>query len=95
MPSTIVGPKDRIDPTLGFSFTVQIGDEIQGWFTECSGLTVQREVKEQPEGGVNDFVHQLPGRLKQSNITLKNGLAKIGAEIKGLAIPGLFVRNAP
>ncbi len=75
MPTTIVGPVDRDEPVLGYSFAVQVGDKIHGWFTECSGLTVQREVKTQEEGGVNDFVHQLPGRLKQSNITLKNGLA--------------------
>jgi phage tail-like protein len=66
---------DRADPVHGFRFAVEIGGEIKGWFTECSGLTVERETTPQPEGGVNDFVHQLPGRIKYTNITLKHGLA--------------------
>ena len=75
MPVTITNPNSRSEPVPGFGFAVQIGDDIKGWFTECSGLSIEREVKAYPEGGVNDYVHQLPGRLKQSNITLKHGLA--------------------
>ncbi len=75
MPVAILNPINRTDPIPGYGFAVQLGDEIEAWFTECSGLSLQREVKQQPEGGVNDFVHQLPGRIKQTNITLKNGLA--------------------
>jgi phage tail-like protein len=75
MPVAIVEAKNRTDPIPGFSFTVEIGGEIQGWFTECTGLSVERKVDPKPEGGVNDFVHQLPGRLQQSKITLKHGLA--------------------
>ena len=75
MPVAIVDPGSRDEPIVGFSFAVQMGDDIQGWFTECSGLSVEREVKAQPEGGVNDYVHQLPGRIKHTKITLKHGLA--------------------
>ena len=75
MPVTIVEPKNRIDPTLGYSFAIQIKDEIKGWFTECTGLGVEREIKAQQEGGVNSYVHQLPGRLKHTNVSLKHGLA--------------------
>ena len=75
MPVTIVDPKNRDDPVIGAGFAVQINDAVAGWFTECSGLTVEREVKAHQEGGVNDFVHQLPGRIKRSKITLKHGLA--------------------
>ena len=75
MPVAIVDPVNRDEPIAGFSFAIQVGSEIKGWFTECSGLTVEREVKAQQEGGVNDFVHQLPGRLKHTNVTLKHGLA--------------------
>ena len=75
MPVAVADPKNRVEPIAGFSFAIQIGEEIQGWFTECTGLSVEREVKPQPEGGVNDFVHQLPGWLKQNKITLKHGLA--------------------
>ena len=75
MPTAIVDPKNRDEPVLGTGFAVQIGGEVKGWFTECSGLTVEREVKAHQEGGVNDYVHQLPGRIKQSNLTLKHGLS--------------------
>ena len=75
MPVGILDPQQRVDPQLGFSFAVQLEDKILGWFTECGALTIEREVKPQPEGGVNDYIHQLPGRLKRLNITLKHGLA--------------------
>jgi phage tail-like protein len=75
MPVGILDPQQRIDPQLGFGFAVQLGDEILGWFTEFGALTIEREVKPQPEGGVNDYIHQLPGRLKRLNVTLKHGLA--------------------
>ena len=29
---------------------------------------------EYPEGGINTFVHRLPTRIKQGNITLKRGV---------------------
>ena len=31
---------------------------------------------EYPEGGINTFVHRLPTRIKQGNITLKRGVTK-------------------
>jgi len=65
----------RSDPIVNFRFAVLINDVIVGWFTECSGLSVQRETISRPEGGTNDYVHQLPGRVTQSRVTLKRGLA--------------------
>jgi phage tail-like protein len=79
MPVAIVGSAQRADPLLGYGFAILISNKVKGWFTECSGLGVEREIKEQIEGGVNDYVHQLPGRVKQQRITLKHGLA--GAEL--------------
>lgn len=66
---------NRVDPVVKFRFAVQIKGQTVGWFTECSGLSVERETVPRPEGGTNDFVHQLPGRVKQSRVTLKRGLA--------------------
>ena len=34
------------------------------------------DVLEYPEGGNNFFVHRLPSRVKQGNITLKRGVSK-------------------
>lgn len=57
-----------------FPFAVEIEGIAAGWFTECSGLSIERDVTPHPEGGVNDFVHQLPGPVTHTNITLKRGL---------------------
>lgn len=63
----------RKDPYSGFRFLIEIGD-IVGGFSECSGLGLETEVFEYQEGGVNDYVHKLPTRTKQGNITLKRGV---------------------
>jgi phage tail-like protein len=65
---------DLIDPTSDVRFAIEIGGEIVAWFMECSGLNAQRDVTPHPEGGINDYVHQLPGRIKHNNITLKRGV---------------------
>jgi len=43
-------------------------------FSECSGLSIERDTKPYSEGGVNDFTHAFPGRLKHANIELKRGV---------------------
>ena len=45
-----------------------------GFFTQLTGLSAQVDVLEYPEGGNNAFVHRLPTRIKQGNITLKRGV---------------------
>ena len=47
---------------------------VVGYFTSISGFSSQVDVFEYPEGGRNDFVHRLPSRIKQGNITLKRGI---------------------
>ena len=62
-----------VDPYLGYKFWVEIEGITEAVFRECTGLSVETEVVEHAEGGVNDRVHKLPGRTKFSNITLKRG----------------------
>jgi phage tail-like protein len=45
-----------------------------GYFTQVTGFSSQVDVLEYPEGGRNDYVHRLPSRVKQGNITLKRGV---------------------
>ena len=45
-----------------------------GYFTQVTGFSSQVDVLEYPEGGQNTFVHRLPTRTKQGNITLKRGV---------------------
>ena len=61
----------REDPALSYKFYIEIQGLYVAEFTECGGLEMEREVEPYAEGGVNDFVHQLPGRVKYSDITLK------------------------
>ncbi|WP_217923595.1 phage tail protein [Miltoncostaea oceani] len=61
------------DPTPGSFFGVDVGETL-GYFTECSGLAMEYDVVEYAEGGVNDFVHKLRGRMKFPNLVLKRGI---------------------
>jgi phage tail-like protein len=68
-------PGERHDPYLTFRFAVKLDDfDLAGGFSECTGLALEVEVQDYPEGGLNTFVHKLPGRTKQTNITLKHGI---------------------
>ena len=58
------------------SFLVEVDGKAIGTFTEISGLQVDIAVEEVEEGGQNEFVHKLPGRMKWPNITLKRGVTK-------------------
>ena len=55
-------------------FVLQIEGLAIGAFREISGLQMEREVLEYGEGGNNDFVHKLLGRVKWPNLVLKRGV---------------------
>ncbi|HEY7343071.1 MAG TPA: phage tail protein [Ktedonobacterales bacterium] len=63
-----------IDSHSTSRFYVEIDGMPLAVFTEVSGLQLEMEVMEYQEGGVNDFVHRLPGRTKSSNLVLKRGI---------------------
>lgn len=58
------------NPAQQNRFKVMIDNMPIGVFTKCDGLKATYEVKDYQEGGQNNFVHQIPGRLKYDNITL-------------------------
>lgn len=60
--------------TTSFRFIVLIDGKPWGAFTECTLPTIEWEMEQVNEGGTNTYVHQLPGRRKQSTVTLKNGI---------------------
>lgn len=64
------------DPAPGFKFLIEESDAIEAWVTECSGLTMEREVLTYAEGGRNDYEIKLPGRTKYQNIVLKRGVTR-------------------
>lgn len=59
------------DGVLGVGFEVEFDDSLQGKFTECSGVEITVAVEKIEEGGLNEYVHQLPGRTTYGNVTLK------------------------
>lgn len=61
------------DPLQSFRFNVEYKGILAGQFTECEGLSLEREVISHKEGGVNDYVHQLPGRVTQQKVMLRRG----------------------
>ncbi len=64
----------RNDPFLAFRFEVELDNFTVSAFSECSGLQMDTEVLDYPEGGLNTFVRKFPGRTKQSNLQLKRGI---------------------
>lgn len=65
-----------VDPAPAFKFFafVEINGVLEARFTECTGLKMERDVETYYEGGNNTEAHQLPGRIKHSNITLSRGI---------------------
>jgi phage tail-like protein len=63
------------DPLAAYKYAVEIEGIAQALFTECKGLAVEWETLKFKEGGVNNFEHQFPTRIKSSKITLKHGMA--------------------
>lgn len=62
---------DDPQPAVSVAFAVTIGDGHDlGSFTSCEGLGFEVVVEQREEGGNNRFVHQLPGRMKYTNIKL-------------------------
>ena len=58
------------DPAVAHRFKVSIDGHELGVFTGCDGLGVEVVLEQREEGGNNEFVHQLPVRLKYTNVKL-------------------------
>jgi len=70
-------PDPRKDPFLAFCFKVTIKDanisKATGFFKSVGGLSIETEVIDYREGGVNDTTHKLLGATKWKNLTFKRG----------------------
>jgi phage tail-like protein len=74
--ATANGSGSRLpDPVGELRFMVTVDDDTRiGAFSECSGLSAEYEVMEYQEGGENQFVYKLRGRVKYPNLVLKRGV---------------------
>jgi phage tail-like protein len=64
----------KINPLMSFRFLVEIDGIATAHASEVTGLQIETETEPYEEGGVNDFVHQLPKRTKYQHIALKRGI---------------------
>jgi phage tail-like protein len=64
----------RPDPLRAFRFEVLVPGLATGGFSECTGLSIQTEVREYAEGGLNTHLQTFPGRASQSRLVLKRGI---------------------
>ena len=72
---------DPTDAYLPFAQSSVITLIAAGQFSQVTGLGAQLEVLAHPEGGRNDYVHQLPVRHSYSRLVLGRGVVRD---------PGLF-----
>ena len=68
---------ERADPYRGFRFRIEIDGITIAHFSEVSGIQAETDTEPYEEGGVNDFVHQLPKGTKYPHITLKRGITDV------------------
>jgi phage tail-like protein len=63
-------------PQYTGSFLFEVDGVEIGKFSEANGLQLDIAVEEVEEGGQNQFVHKLPGRMSWPNVTLKRGVTQ-------------------
>lgn len=62
------------DPPISNRFLFEVDGHEIGIFRDVKGLEFSVEMESIPEGGQNQYVHQVPTRMKWSNITFSRGL---------------------
>ena len=66
--------ESRKDPFTAFRFLVSLSGLAVGGFSDCTGLALETETEDYPEGGRNDAMRKLIVRTKQANLVLKRGI---------------------
>jgi phage tail-like protein len=70
------------ETALGWFFHVEIDDgRSLGAWTKCEGLSVEWDLHEYKEGGVNDYIHRLHGRTKYQNLKLTRPVTAATADV--------------
>ena len=72
-------PQARRPLLSDHNFKISIPGLDIGTFRECTGLSMEFDVFEWAEGGNNEFVHHLPGRLRYPYLVLNSGLVESDA----------------
>lgn len=61
---------DSTDPAVSIRFHLSLDNHQIGWWTSLDGLGMETAVEAVEEGGNNAYIHQLPTRLKYTNVKL-------------------------
>jgi phage tail-like protein len=69
------------DPGTTVHFRLQIDSLDLGEWNTCDGLGCEVELEQHQEGGNNEYVWQLPSRLRYSNVTLNRPLTADTAKV--------------
>jgi phage tail-like protein len=69
------------DPAITIMFHLSVDFLSQGWWNSFEGLSMETVLESREEGGNNLWVHQLPTRLKFSNITLTRPLNEHSSQV--------------
>jgi phage tail-like protein len=80
----------RVDHFASFQFQVEIEGKAVATFSECGGLELNVKYDEVREGGQNEFVHRLPGRVEYGNLVLKRGYLPADGAAAGEGLSEFF-----
>jgi phage tail-like protein len=64
------------DPAVAYMFKVEIDGKTLGLWNSFEGLGMETTMETREEGGNNAFVHQLPGRLKFTNVKITRPVSR-------------------
>jgi phage tail-like protein len=82
-------PETTRDPAVAYMFKVKIDGQELGLWNSFEGLAMETTIEAREEGGNNQFVHQLPGRLKYGNVRISRPIgpdsSKVAAWLSGMA----------
>jgi phage tail-like protein len=59
-----------------FRFIIEISGIIEAGFSEVSGLQMETELEEFSEGGLNEYTHRFPKKIKYPPLVFKRGIIK-------------------
>src|SRR5919199_3928791 len=90
MPDARTTTGARVDAFATFQFRVEIDGLLVATFTECGGLEMSVKVDEVREGGLNEYVEKLPGRVEYGNLILKRGYVPMNGKPAGQGASAFF-----
>lgn len=69
-------PDTTSDPAVAYMFKVEIDGKQLGLWNSFEGLGMETTIETREEGGNNAFIHQLPGRLKYTNVKISRPVSR-------------------